>query len=750
MKKVLPPVALIAAAIASASPVMAQDADKNARSLEEVVVTATRRETSLSDTPVSITALGGDNLIKEGVTDVFGMADSVPNIAIAQIDGGLNVTIRGVTSSDSTEKGDPSVNFMLDDVVIARPQAQGTSFYDVARVEVLRGPQGTLFGRNTTGGAINVITNKPNTEAVEGRVDASVGTYNSRNVTGVVNVPVNDNVAVRAAVNYDKQDNYLQGGALALGNLEEFKDNLSFRLSGLYQWETGELNVSFDKSTIDGSRQNFLPVESFYDVLDADGAFTVGSDAPARFSVDESVFDVNYNVAFAPTQNNETDGVRVAFTQSLDMFDVNYIGSSRDFSSAVLEARPVSGSDITYRYDFGGEFTQESHELRLSSNDDGALEWQVGYFTFSEESVNYLTINFAPNGAAGAPGLGFFQGPTTSDSSGLFGQATYSLNDTTRLTLGARYSEDEKSQRGYTVADFAPGGFERLARPTDDTPYNNVLDYKSDETTWKVGIDHDLSEETMVYANVSKGYKAGGFNGGCEIGTGDPALCTFTRDVMYYNPETIISYEAGAKAFMFDNTLKFDAVAFVYDYSDLQVTSIIEYLPGQTGAFTSNAASSTIKGFELDSQYLASANDEFVFTVTYLDSQYDEFMPNPSVDLSGNALSKTPKWTFTAGYTHTIMLADGATIDAGIKTKVSDSFTMFNGAFNNFWVQPGYSKTSLNVGYTSADDSWYANAFVKNLENSIVVSTINATGSARRYVQAEAPRTAGVSVGYKF
>jgi len=753
MRNTLPALSLVALAVATASgnvysqTTETEQQEELKRSLEVIEVTATRRATSLADTPVAVSAVSGDELLQNGVTDPYGLTDSVPNVSIDMVDGGLNVTIRGVTSLDNTEKGDPSVNFMLDDVIIARPQAQAVSFFDVSRVEVLRGPQGTLFGRNTTGGAINVITNRPELGEFYGRVDGGVGNYGTRQVTGVLNAPVTDDFALRAAVNFDQQDNYLDGGPNTNGYLDEMKDNLSFRLTGLYQWDTGEVTIQYNKSQIDGQPTTYLPVENFYDVLDDDGNFAVQDQVdPRRFAVnsDDALY-MNSNVLFKPYRDNDTDAWRLSLKQEIGPVDFFYVGSTRTFDSDALEARPQSGLPDTFAYNFYGTYDQDQHEFRLASNGDDALSWQAGYFIFNEESNSGLRINFAPNSVADDPALAFIQGPTINDSIGYFAQLTYELTDELRLTAGARYSEDEKSQRGYTVQ----GTYQNL-EVADGQPYSNILDYESDKTTWKVGLDYDLNEDIMVYTNISTGYKAGGFNGGCIAGSGG-AGCNQTEESIYYDPESLTSYEVGAKAYLFDYTLKFDAVAFMYDYQDLQLSGIVEISPGLTGLLTENAAEAEVRGFELESSYVVSDYSQIDLMLTILDSEYTNFYKEvEDIDLSGKPLSKTPDWTFQLGYTYTFELDGGATVDARVASTVSDSFVIYNNVFNNFWEQPGFSKTDINVTYRSAFGDWYVGAFVRNLEDSMVISAINATGSSRRYAQVQAPRTLGLRFGIEF
>lgn len=199
----------------------------------DIVVTANRTESLASKTPVALTAVAGTALVSQGITNPTALAETVPNLSIDRANG-LQITIRGVTSTDGTEKGDPSAAFMLDGIYIARPQVQEVSFFDIGRVEVLRGPQGTLYGRNTTAGVVNVISAKPKLDKFEGSVDLNYGNYNTFQATGVINVPVSEKIALRGAVNYDRRDSYLKAGTGFTSKLSPFKENLSLRGSALF------------------------------------------------------------------------------------------------------------------------------------------------------------------------------------------------------------------------------------------------------------------------------------------------------------------------------------------------------------------------------------------------------------------------------------------------------------------------------------------------------------------------------------
>ena len=260
MKKIL--CFAVSAMAMAAHPALAQDAAETP-DRGDIVVTANRTELLLSNTPIAMTAIGGADLISSGITNPTQLQESVPNLSIVR-GNGLQITIRGVTSTDGTEKGDPSAAFMLDGIYLARPQAQEVSFFDIERVEVLRGPQGTLYGRNSTAGVINVISARPKFE-FGGSVDLTYGSFDQILGTAVINVPVSDTVAFRAAVNLDRRDSYLIDGNAGDGiNYDPFKDNQTVRLSALFEpADNVSLLIIGDYSKIEGNPINGVDSQQF-------------------------------------------------------------------------------------------------------------------------------------------------------------------------------------------------------------------------------------------------------------------------------------------------------------------------------------------------------------------------------------------------------------------------------------------------------------------------------------------------------
>jgi iron complex outermembrane receptor protein len=732
--------ACLASAMALSAPGLAQtDQSDGGAALTEgdIIVTANRTESLASKTPVALTAVSGQALSAAGITNPTTLAEQVPNLSIDRANG-LQITIRGVTSTDGTEKGDPSAAFMADGVYIARPQAQEVSFFDIARVEVLRGPQGTLFGRNTTAGLVNVITNKPKLGVVEGSVDLGYGNYNTQQASGVINLPVGEIVALRLAANYDRRDSFLNEGANFKTSLDPYKKNASVRLSALIDLGRGELVLRGDYSSIKGVTTNVVPTQQFFANFNTSGV------DPSYIADDRDVTKLlTLNIPFAGThfRDDYSWGLLADLNYDLGPVSVNYLGSYRRFSrreDGVSELAGVAGIQNT----FSGKYWQTSQELRFSTNADGPLKAQAGAYYFKEQSGIgfYLLGLLSPMPGTTGYAFGFPQDPTVAESYAFFGQATYNLTDRLHLTGGIRYSHDLKSRVGFTVMCGSTA-----CNAATDVKTPNVAKRNFSKTTWRVGLDYDVNDRTLLYGVVATGYKAGGFNDGCETGTGTG--CTLPAAALYYDPETLTSYEIGLKTRFADNAVRLNLAAFHYDYSGIQLSQLSTVCGGPCQV-TTNAAKAKVDGVEAEGVIQPARNSKFDFSVAWLNARYAEFLPQPTVNWAGKKLDRSPEWTFTAGYTQTFELSGGGNIQAGVRTRVSDSYRLAAlGTLNQFRV-PGYTKTDVTLTYNAPDNRWYVQGFGKNLENAVVVTTA-ASGTFATVAVAD-PRTYGVRAGFKF
>ena len=744
------------AAILAAQGVAAQQPPANDGEPAEVVVTATRSETLASKTPMTVMAVTGGELYSAGVTNPTELDDLVPDVSIDRGISGVQITIRGVTSQDVTDKGDSSVAFMLDGIDIARATAQEVSFFDLARVEVLEGPQGTLYGRNTTGGVINVISQKPQLGQFGASLDAVYGNYDTQQGTAVVNLPVNDHVAIRAALNYDRRDNYVSAGTGWEAPLDPFKENLSGRISALFDLGRGELILRGDYSSQKGVPLSVVPAGNFYSNFDT-GPPTATSTArltPVYIGAGESasaLMTLNSAFPFPPGSPPPLDraddswGVMADFGYDLGWMKVNYLGSHRGM------VQDENGASV-FGYSFapgilppfaspnhvGASQWQTTQELRFSSTESGPLKVQGGFYYFGE--TNYLDTIYH----SGADLLIFVTDPdhpVKAESWAPFGQATYSITDTLRLTGGVRYTRDMKSQGGaseicLTTACTAPG----------DSVAPNIAKDTWSRATWRGGVDYDLNDASLLYAVYSTGYKAGGFNDGCVSGaSGCPGALGVPPSVLYYKPETLTSYEAGLKTRFLGNALHLNLAAFHYNYGDLQ---LLHLNSSATESEVTNAAQAKVDGVELESLLNPTPSDRFELDYSRLNARYTNYPIVGTLNWSGRPLDRSPADQEMLAYTHTFRLADGANIEARIHSRLSDHYVLADyNVFDQFRV-PGYVKTDLLLAYQAPNDRWYLQGFVNNIENHIAVTYIAVSGLWN--AQFADPRTYGGRVGVRF
>jgi iron complex outermembrane recepter protein len=745
----------------------------------DIVVTATRSETLLSKTPIAMTAIATEQLRDAGVTDSARLNDLVPNLQISVNGDAARISIRGVTSTDTTEKGDPSAAFLLDGVYLARPVEVLNAFYDLARVEVLRGPQGTLYGRNTTAGVINVIAARPKDE-FEASADGVYGSLGRVNATGMINVPFGEGLGIRAAVNYDRKDSSIIQNGPITQSLDGYRNVFSARLSfGGKVGDNFDFVIRGDYTKDKGGLYSLLPLGGFFPTVVSPGARTTQSVGPVTQVTIQNPADPVYvdrgsraqrtlaaPLVFPDRKNNQFYGIAGEFTYDLGPVALTYLGSYRETKRRdvrdILEFGFVHGTAF-----LNGDFKQTSHELRAAFGKDSPLHGQVGAYYFSEESDIFASFGapistafFGPN----ATGFAFPQGPTKARSVAGFGQLTYDITDDLHLTGGIRYTTDRKSRIGATVADFSSAAvsFCGTARCVLN---QNIAKRTYKKTTWKVGADYDAPGLGLMYASVSTGYKAGGFNDDCVIGTG--VACGLTSESqLYFNPETLTAYEGGIKFKLLDNALRLNIGAFHYDYKNLQLSQI-----DSTGSVpqvrVQNAGTAKVDGVEMEAIITPSDRDSVEFGINYTNARYDSFAPSIAVDIIGPAgtpvgttkqiitrnfkglqLEHAPKWTASAGYTHSFPLGNGGNVAASVRTRLSSSYTMQDLSILAQFRQPSFTKTDLSLTYKAPDNRWYIQGFAQNLENSI---TLAAAGTGLLAgVAIEEPRTYGVRAGFKF
>lgn len=702
---------LIALALpAAAQQVPAGDAASKAE-LQTVTVTAQKRKESVLKTAVAMTALTSSDLEAAGVNGTSDLVNVVPNVQIGAADNGnVNISIRGIGSSNNAEAGDPAAAFHIDGVYLGRPRSAQGTFFDLERVEVLRGPQGTLYGRNATAGAVNVITNKPAFTRLGGSVNVEFGNYSAHRLEAAVNVPVNSTLALRAAVLDEAHDDYVTTSAP----------------DKKHRTEAGRLQAL----------ARFSPDVSLLVTLDSarfTGAGSAGVVAPLA-AERGSAGRINLNVLGTTSRQTE-EGAAAELNWNLGPATLTYVGAHR--TSKTQGTEDINLGFFVEHRGSSMKAAQNSHELRLSSNDTQPLKWVAGLFTFDESQA---TDAFFAGGL-----LGFKLPNIQGKSTAVFGQGTYSLSPALRLTLGLRSTQDHKSSHDGLSTNAFPtlGGGPLFTGATN-------FDQRWRKANWRAGAEYDLDKDTMLFATAATGYKSGGFNNAEATAPGAPVIAAKA-----YNPENLSSLEAGYKARLMGGRAQVAATVYHYNYKDLQLSSIVDNGTGGVISRIVNAGQASVSGLELESKFKLGSAGRLDAWAGLTHAKYDSFascvdeMSGATAVCTGNALRNAPKLQVGLAYEHTLSFGDDL-LRLRAATRYSSAY--FNDDVNStLFRQAAYQRTDLSVRYEPSSDKWWLGAFVRNLEDrNIKASRYPAVIAGQAYAYLGAPRTVGLQGGVRF
>jgi iron complex outermembrane recepter protein len=687
----------------------------DSKQLQTVVVTSERRSTNLQKTAVSIVAVSGEEQRAKGQTTLESTLSDTPAVTVMATPQGGQVFVRGVGSQGDSNWVDPAVSLNLDGIYSGRAERVFSSMYDVQRVEVLRGPQGTLYGRNSTGGAVNVLTNGPGRK-FEAGVNAQMGNYNLAHVDGYINTPLNDVLALRVAAMREKRDGYFSNGGRA-------SDLSAGRLKLL-------LKPNADFSLL-------ATVDSF----DSKGAGATS--VPRGFSGGPTFFNwkTDYSDPWTVDPLHPADVQRTRFTTTSLQADWNlgfgtltvlpaYVTSKRYTETDLVAGIAVPGSTLPLPASTWEE-TQKTLEVRLASPAKAATQWVVGAYLFDANNEQTGTPPSYPTPTWESYGTTV---PATSQA--LFGQLTTPLTARLRLTAGLRYTRDDKTYN-YGVRNTAV-----WTGSAYDTGAMSVSN-KYNATTGKLGLEFDLSPQSMVYATVATGYKAGGF------GIAVPPQA--------YEPEHLTAFELGSKNRFFDNQLQVNTELYSYNYKNYQVmyqdAAAPSPIPGDTAVafmqYVVNAGAGKNNGFEVETRWRALPDTELRAAVTYTDAHYGKFSQASIQNMNGARVVGTPRWTVTLGAEQSWELGGGL-LTAGLNTRFSDGYivslnsSMSGGNLNG--EQGTFHKTDLRLSYAPVNERWSVGLWLRNLENS--AQSTQALPFGRMLISD--PRTFGANLSYKF
>ncbi|MYM83462.1 TonB-dependent receptor [Duganella sp. FT50W] len=699
--------AAVAALLASISgAALAQTTPPEDNRLQEVIVTAQRIAQPASKTPLSLSVVSGDDLKQAGAVNASSLTELVPNVQVSNNGGATTISIRGVSSADNTEKGDPSASFNVDGVNLARPQSAGLAFYDLERVEVLRGPQGTLYGRNATAGAINLITNKPSNR-FESSAAVEVGNYHGVKFDGMLNVKVSDMLSLRTAVSTSKHDGYLRSTQGFSHNYDD-DDSQSARVHALFKFNPDvSLLLSGDTSRLKGAGAGSVPYATF-----------VNQSGDAQRTATPSIQGKLDDSAHGTSGELKVNTRAGEITYQLARRTLN-----RDEYTPFGQSTPGVVDPYTRVL---ADYSQLSHELRLASM-FGKWKTIGGLYWFKEQSALDVRIRNFP--ALGV--LAFIQNPTISASKAAFGEATYSLTPELHLIAGVRRTKDDKSRQG----------FSQYGDPVFFSSVNDA-DVHYVQTTGRLGADYALSKAVMVYGTFATGYKAGGFNDGTAA----------TNRFLRYDPEHLKSLEVGLKGRFLDNRLQVSTAAFTYDYKDLQLTGVaVDPATGALQTQTLNAGQASVRGLEVEGKYAVGSAGKINFSLTTLDAHFKTYSPLQGVNWAGKRLEKSPRATFGLGYSHTWNFEEGASLTAYLGTRFSSSYVLNDYGNAKQFTQGSFHKSDFNLNYAPSDFRWSLQAYVRNIEDKTVMTGYGApSGNRPDTANLAPPRTMGVRVGVNF
>lgn len=719
---------------------------KTVLKLEEIIVTATRRAENAQRTPIAISVVLGDVFPAAGITNIQRAAELVPALDVAPSAGPYNsFTIRGVNNFAVNFFSESAIAVNFNGVYISRPTATNSGlFYDLERVEILKGPQGTLYGRNATGGAVNIISNRPAME-FQSAFNAEVGNYDRTAIDAMVNVPLGRRAAIRVAGQTAEHDAYFSdgtgderasGGRLSIGVLPS--EDLSIVLTADYSHQSGRGGGSAP--------------------IDVNGEFIGGDPWRGLLAMPELIrTGPPTNAALPPPstyQDNDFAGVSAEIEWNTAAGTLTIIPGYRDVRTDFLNV--AGGFYINEQADSD----QSSLEARFASNTNRTLRYILGVYAFDE---NIRGTGFFDQSLQGVSRQNFELG---TESYAAFGQVTAALTDAVSISVGSRYTRDRRAIDGQTFS-IAQRFLPPNPPPNSGTLVLSLDDASNtfDATTWSVSAEWDVTENSYLYSKVETGFKAGGFFSG-PLGSNT------------FDPEEVTAYVIGSKNRFLDDRLQVNAEVFFLDYEDQQISHLDRRLgPGGvmlTVQATENVGRSTIKGAEIEVDYLLTGTTEVEVRAQYLEAVYDELSfrvpqlgpqqppfgcsSTPSagffiIDCSGRQSTQAPKWTTDLGVLQRIPLHGAGDISLSLRSRYqSERETRIN--YLPQTRADDYTRTDASISFSPSSATWSVALFCDNIEDDAVISNtfVHASFPSVNLITAslEPPRTYGVRASARF
>lgn len=775
--------------------------------LTDIVVTATRRDTNLQTTPVAVSAVDSSLIRQAAPRDLGDISTFVPNFSAAKITGfnAASFALRGVSVNNIIVYFEAPVGVLVDDFVMSSVQTQLLDTFDIAQVEVLRGPQGTLFGKNTTGGAVTVRTKRPDLDkfGVEGR--ASYGSFNTWQAQGALDLPlVEGSLGLRLVGSYVKSDGFMRNG-YCYGPVTGFaptkydglagcgdgrriggSDVFSGRAKLLWEPSDGasillQYEMIRDKSDPAAAIEDTDDPTYLFSLLGIGGSRTNTGDPLKRHGLTyrEDVYQRGSRSSV------DVDGIYLNANFEVGPGTLTSVTGYRDQRSRLAQSTTGQGGitaadgEILSLFDINRSDNRKTfqQELRYASDFGGAFDFVSGVF-YQHERVNFCVaqvLGFQDLAGATTPYGTWNQNPYVlcsdqrSDSTAVFAEGTFKISDRLTLTAGGRYTWEDKRWRGRQqafvqditgsptttwrdVSLLELGNFSRY--PTGVV--NNHANFK--EPTWRVSLGYEITDDIFGYATYSRGFKGGGFND--QIGSFAPFgtnLDAFAAAADATRPETADSYEAGVKTELLDRRLRFNLTGFYVKYKDLQKQIVTPLsVNGQTFQVTRffNAASAEVKGIEAELTALPVEGLTLRANLGYQDAKYGEYVtPIPAgYDLATAPLDRAPKWQWAADATYELPVGDMGRIQANGNV----AYTARN-LFSQSITKPSENayleaRTLFNasIGFLAPDDRWSLRLIGRNLTDKRYKVSKLVVGGLWTFSNYGPPRSWMVEAGFKF
>lgn len=771
---------------------------KEPEKLDLITVTATKRTTTLQETPIAITVINGKLLDEERVMTVQDITNLVPGFfATTQGDHGvITMTLRGIgNDSAKTEYADPEVAMFVDGVYMPRAEGAAALLLDLESIEVLRGPQGTLWGRNSTVGAVNIQTAKPVLGESSGNVQFGLGNYDRIGGRGAINLPFSDTWAMRVAFAHEQHSGYVdyQNPGELLPSLESQQD--AYAASGgdpaMFQAINPNL-FSYGGDKYNSQDQTALRVSSLWQP-NSDFTWNVSYEyfrdtGTPNMNIMQSTRDgqdfwsalIDTAPALDRTANTFVSTMNWQISDYLELSYIagyNHFEGSSDFDQDGGVQVPTSfTTGATYQQDRTNysDYKAYSNEFDLKSSGDNTIDWILGlYFAAENNKIRFdiPIFNGTQQGTVAWQGS-FIQPKETVNSDAIFGQTTWNISDRFSLTGGARYTYDKKENeggrgwgwQGYGNPDvpqvpIAPGTI-----PSTENGFGfgiggiNDGKYTHGQWTWLARADYDIADDFLFYGSISTGYKSGGLQDG-----GVP-----------YEHEDLTSYEIGTKSTFADGRITWNNALYYQDFKNFQLAAPITFVDGSRGLGFSNVeGSTTVWGLESELNARLSDNDQVLFVFSWIpdtelgtllyagSNDYQGLPPCPPesgisncADVSGNELAHAPEVSLQLIYSHDFHFSSGAVLSPRISFHYQTESWLSTFNLGDGDKQDAYHRTDLSLHYQPARGTWYADLYVDNVENSKIRTSAGRTavggGNFEYLSQYLPPLTYGFNVGMWF